>query len=247
MKFKKIKSILLFYLSLSIVAGCCGWGCSKSKPSAAKVEDYPIRKVRTELSQGDYEACVKDSKDLINQVPPSPFLEEALYLHAYALAFGRDDFQSAKLYLKQLLGLYPSSRFAMDAQKLLADCQYWLGHYQTAVKEYKTLMTIYAGKGLDSYALFQTGNCLLLDDKVEDALAAYRELSEKYPTDPLADSAQLLIANSYIKLQNYKQARVELQKLISFTRDKDVQESAQKALRQIEEEESLHKGVAVPE
>ncbi len=200
-----------------------------------------------ELSQGDYESCVKDSKDLINQAPSGPFIEEALYLHAYALAFGRSDFQSAKPYLKQLLSLYPSSLFGMDAQKLLADCQYWLGHYQTAIKEYKTLMTVYTGKGLDSYALFQTGNCLLLDDKVGDALAAYRELTEKYPTDPLSDSAQLLIANSYIKLQNYKQAKVELQKLMSFTRDKDVQDSAQKALRQIEEEESLNKGATVPE
>ena len=173
--------------------------------------------------------------------------ERATVPERFSMAFGRSDFQSAKQYLKQLLEQYPSSRYAMDSQKLLADCQYWLGHYQTAIKEYKTLMTVYAGKGLDSYALFQTGNCLLLDDKVGDALAAYRELTEKYPTDSLADSAQLLIANSYIKLQNYKQAKVELQKLMSFTRDRDVQEAAQKALHQLEDEETLHKGVGVPE
>lgn len=245
----KPKSLILLNLCLSL--GLCGfigeWGCSKAKPAATSVDGSPILKLRDEISQGDYEACLKDSKELINQVPAGPFMEEALFLHAYAMAYGRSDFQAAKLSLKQLLDLYPSGRFAVDAQKMLADCQYWLGHYQTADKEYKKLMTVYPGKGLDSYALLQTGNCLLLDDKVGDALNSYRELTDKYPTDSLADSAQLLIANSYLKLQNYKQAKIELQKLMSFTRDKDVQEAAQKALRQIEAEEPFHKGVGVPE
>lgn len=222
-----------------------GTGCSKSKPNPSP-DNSPILKVRDDLKSGDYEACLKDSKDITSQVPPGPFAEEAYYLHAYAMAFGRSDFQAAKLSLKQLLDLYPSGRYALDAQRLLADCQYWLGHYQTAGKEYKKLSTVFAGKGLESYALFQTGNSLLLDDKVGDALAAYRELTDKYPTDPLADSAQLMIANSYIKLQNYKQAKAELQKLVSFTRDKDIQDAAQKALRQIEEEEPFRKGVGVP-
>jgi uncharacterized protein YifN (PemK superfamily) len=64
--------------------------------------------------------------------------------------------------------------------------------------------------------------------------------------DPLADSAQLMIANSYLRLQNYKQAKTELQKLISFTHDKDIQQATQKALRQIEEEEPFRKGVSSP-
>lgn len=240
-KYFSFIACLLF--SLSILAG---WGgCSKSKPNPGP-DDSSIRKVQDDLKTGDYEACLKDSKDITSEVPPGPFTEEAYYLHAYAMAFGRSDFQAAKLSLKQLLDLYPSGRYALDAQKLLADCQYWLGHYQTAGKEYKKLATVYAGKGLESYALFQTGNCLLLDDKVEDALAAYRELTDKYPTDPLSDSAELMVANSYIKLQNYKQAKVELQKLISFTRDKDIQDAAQKALHQIDEEEPFRKGVGVP-
>jgi outer membrane protein assembly factor BamD (BamD/ComL family) len=237
-------------MSLAFLLGFCfslgSFGCSKAKPKAA-VDDSPIQKVRDDLANGDYEACLKESKDITSQVPTNTFTEEALYLHAYAMAFGRSDFQAAKASLKQLLDLYPSGKFSLDAQKLLADCQYWLGHYQTAGQEYKKLETIYSGKGLESYALFQMGNCFLLDDKVDDALASYRELTEKYPTDPLADSAQLIIADSYLKLQNYKQAKVELQKLVSFTRDKDIQEAVQKTLRQIEEEEPFQKGVGVPE
>lgn len=232
---------LCFFLCVILTAS----GCSKSH-SQAKPTEAPIQKVRDDISRGDYDNALKDSKEITNQVPPGVFAEEAYYLNAYAQAFGRSDFQGAKLPLKHLLDLYPAGKFALSAQKLLADCQYWMGHYQTAGKEYKKLLTVYGGKGLDSYALFQTGNCLMLDDKVTDALAAYRELTDKYPMDPLADSAQLMIANSYLRLQNYKQAKKDLQKLISFTHDKDIQQAAQKALRLIEEEEPLRKGVSSP-
>lgn len=224
----------------------CGFlilgGCSK-KNATPRINEAPIQKVRDEIAKGDYENAIRDAKEITNQVPPGSFAEEAYYLNAYAQAFGRSDFQGAKLPLKQLLGLYPAGKFALSAQKLLADCQYWMGHYQTAGKEYKILLSQFSGKGLDSYALFQSANCLMLDDKVSEALSTFHELTDKYPMDPLADSAQLIIANSYLKMQNYKKAKSELQKLISFTHDKDVQQSAQKALHQIEEDESFKKVV----
>lgn len=244
----KNRSFFKFLFSLFLCLDIClaVMGCSKAKTNSP-VDSVPIQKVRDDLSKGNYEECLKCAKEITSQVPPGPFSDEALYLQAYALAYGRSDFQAAKLPLKQLLDFYPAGAFAVDAQKLLSDCQYWQGHYQTAGKEYKKLTTIYSGKGLDSYALLQMGNCLLLDDKVGDALETFREITAKYPTDPLADSAQLMIANSYLKLQNYKQAKEELQKLMSFSQNKDIQRTAQKALRQIEEEEPFRKGVGVPE
>ena len=240
---RPIHLILVFFWALlfSLPSGC-------SKPKAGvPVDDSSIKKVRDNLAQGNYEECIKETRDIASQVPPGPFVPEALYLEGYAMAFGRTDFQGARTPLHQLLDSFPPGKFSPEAQKLLADCHYWQGHYQTAGKEYKKLGTVFAGKGFDAYALFQSGNCLLLDDKVSDAMGDYRELVEKYPTDPLADSAQLLVANSYLKLQNYKQAKEELQKLVSMAHDNGLQQAAQKALRQIEEEEPFRKGVGVPE
>lgn len=246
LKFQSLNS-LIFILLLSVVLPSAETGCSKSRANASAPDETPIKKLRDSLGSGSYEETIKDARELTSQVPASPFQEEALYLQAYALVYGRADFQGARSPLHQLLDLYPQGKFAMEAQKLLADCQYWQGHYQTAGKEYKKLETLYSGKGLDSYALLQGGNCLLLDDKVNDALALYKELVDKYPTDPLADSAQLMVANSYLKLQNTKQAKAELRKLMSLTHDNNIQHAAQKALRQIDDEEPLQKGVGVPE
>ncbi len=218
-------------------------GCSGPKP-VAPVDDSLVKKLRAELTSGDYDNAVKDSKEINSQVPPGPFVEESLYLHGYALAFGRSDFQSARSSLKQLLDMYPTGRFCVETRRLLADCQYWQGHYQTATKEYQKLLADYPGRGYDSYALLQIGNCLLLDDKVGDALADYQDVVSKFPTDPMADSAQFMVANSYLKLQNFKQAKKELQKLVAITHDKDVQTEAQKAIRQLEDDDSFKPGVS---
>lgn len=236
-------------IPLGFVAFILVWGmvgCSKA-PVAANTDDGSIQKLRQYVSQGDYEHALKASKDITSQVPPGPWNEEALYLQGYVLAYGKSDFQEVHSPLNQLLDLYPTGTFAAASQKLLADCQYWQGNYDKAIKEYKKLSANHPDSGFDSYSELQIANCLLLNDKVGDALAQYRELVEKNPTDPLADSAQLMIANTYLKLQNFKQAKLELQKLMSLTQNKDVQHSAQRELRQMEEEEPFKKGVEVTE
>ncbi len=212
-------------------------GCSK-KPPAPKVDTEAIKKLRETMSMGNYSESIKLAREITSQVPPNSNAGEGLYLLGYLLAYYKVDFQAARLPLKQLLDLYPTGTQAADAQKLLADCQYWQGHYQSAGREYKKLLSSFGDRGYYSYAQYQQGNCLLLDDKVGDAITVFRDLVEKSPNDPLAGSAQLIIANSFLKLQNINKAKTELRKLISFTKDQDLQQTAQKALRQIEGEEN---------
>lgn len=228
------------------VLGLAG-GCSKAKIANPSAESQLIQKLHETVAAGKYDEALKITKEITSHVPPSPDTEEALYTEGYIKAFGRSDFQAARLPLKQLLDLYPNGVFAPEAQKLLSDCQYWQGHYHNAGRDYKKLQDQYGEKDLGPYAQMQQANCLLLDDQVAEAITAYRDLVEKFPTDPMADSAQLMIANAYLKLQNTKQAKVELKKLMSFTRDPGLQQSTQKALRQIEEEEPFKKAVGVPE
>jgi TolA-binding protein len=187
------------------------------------------------------------AKEIASHNPPTAETEEAFYLEGYALLYGKSDFKAARAPLAQLTENYPKGAFSAEAQKLIADSRYWQGHYRIAVKEYKKLIANYRDKGLQDYARLQIGNCLLLDDKVGDAVASYRELAEKSQDATIASSAQLLIANTYLKLQNPAQAKTELQKLISIVKNKDIQLAAQKALRQLDEEEPFKKGVGVPE
>lgn len=216
-----------------------------SKGPAPQQADEAVLKLREAVAEGRYDEGIDLAKAITSRTPPHPNADEALYLQAYLLAYGRSDFQAPRLPLKHLLDLYPQSPFAAEAQKLLADCHYWKGHYETAVVEYGKLLADHKDSEWAGYARFQAANSQLLDDRIVEAQSSYRELVKDLPGDPLADSAQMMLANTYLKLQNYKEAKSELKKLVSFTRDKGIQKAAQKALRQIEEEEPFRGGVEV--
>src|SRR6185295_20072518 len=92
-------------------------GCSKSKPSTGS-DETPIKELRGILAKGDYDGALKKAKEISSQVPPGASTEEALYMQGYVLAFGKSEFQKARLPLKQLLDIYPTGSFAPEAQKL---------------------------------------------------------------------------------------------------------------------------------
>lgn len=233
----------LFSALLIILILIAPVACHKSKPVAAVPTDPQIENLKGLIAKAHYEESINRAKELVSQVPPAPGVPDALYLESYALIFGEKDYPGARLALKQLLDFFPQSPHAVEAQQWIGDCHFWEGNYDRALKEYRKLEG--AGKDAAPYALYQEANCLLLRNKVGDALAAYRDLIEKFPTSSLADSAQLMVANTYLKLDERGLAKAELQKFMSLSKNPDLVRSAQKALRQLEEEEPFRKGVGV--
>jgi outer membrane protein assembly factor BamD (BamD/ComL family) len=212
-------------------------GCSHSKSKEVSVS-LEMKNIQESLSKGNYDDALKITKDILAKVPASQDAPTALYFEGYISAFDKSDFQNSRPPLRKLLEDYPQSTYVISSQKLIADTQYWQGHYGGAVEEYKKLETL-GDSNLALYSKLKIGNTLLLEDKVGDALTCYQELIEKNPGTTIADSAQLMTANAYLKLQNVSQAKKELEKLVTQSQNHDIQESAQKALRQIEEDASL--------
>lgn len=212
-------------------------GCSSSKSKEVSLSPE-VKSIQELLVKGSYDDALKITKDILTKVPPSRDIPIVLYLEGYILAFDKSDLQNARPPLRKLLEDYPQSTYVIPSQNLIADSQYWQGHYGGAIEEYRKLESM-GDSSLELYSKLQIGNCLLLEDKVGDALTYYKELIEKNPGTTIADSAQLMTANAYLKLQNVSQAKKELKKLIALSQNHDIQESAQKALRQIEEDASL--------
>ena len=228
-----MKKAFLIFLLASLIQ----WGCSGSKSKDVSISPE-MKNIQESLSKGNYDDALKAAKDIVAKVPPSPDAANALYLEGYILAYDKSDLQNTRPPLRKLLEDYPQSTYAISSQKLIADAQYWQGHYGGAIEEYRKLETMNNSNSA-LYAKLQIGNSFLLEDNVEDALNCYRELIEKNPGTAIAASAQLMTANAYLKLQNMSQAKKELKKLIAQSQSHDIQESAQKALRQIEEDASL--------
>jgi tetratricopeptide (TPR) repeat protein len=223
------------YLMLGIVS----LGCSRHQTSGFS-SDLKLAQVQQSIADGNYNAAVSETKEIASQASFSASTPEALYLEAYCMVYGWGDFHQATRALKQLLQVDPKGELALPAQKLLADCDYWQGNYSRAIREYGPLATT-EEKGLEADASLQIANCLLLKNKVGDAITAYRAIVDKAPAGASSDMAQMMIANIYLKIQNPTQAKTEFQKLLSFTRNKKFQEDAQNCVRQIDAQEPFQK------
>ncbi len=225
--------IILFVLIFT----SAGMACNKSHPPApqgvAAESDPQIERLKVLIATAHYDQAARKAKDLGAQSPNSPLVPEALYLESYALIFGEKAYPEARAVLKQFLDYYPQNPHAVEAEQWIGDCHFWEANYDRALREYRKLAG--AGKDIEPYALYQQGNCLLLKDKVGDALATYRSLVEKYPSSPLADSAQLMVANTYLKLQDRALAKAELQKFITQSKNPSLLRSARKTLQDLEE------------
>jgi len=161
-------------------------------------DDMDFQRVKDAIGEGNYEKAVKDAKEITDKFNTTLFSRNVLYFEAYAIVYGWGDFQQARLPLKQLLDTDTNDFITIKAERLSADNLYWLGNYSKAIREYQNLESI-QDRQCENYAKLQIAKCLLLENKLGDALAVYRSLAEKFEMDSTADSAQLMVANVYMK------------------------------------------------
>jgi outer membrane protein assembly factor BamD (BamD/ComL family) len=224
---------ILYLLLVSLTWVACNKHNSPPPQAQASSSDPQIEDLQSLIAKAHYEEAAKKAKDLVAQNPNAPMVSEALYLEAYALIFGEKDYPGARTVLKQFLDFFPQNPHAVEVEQWIGDCHFWEANYDRALKEYHKLAG--AGKDIEPYALYQQANCLLLKDKVGDALTTYRSLVEKYPASFLSDSAQLMVANTYMKLQDHALAKAELQKFIAQSKNPNLLRSARKALQDMNE------------
>jgi TolA-binding protein len=173
---------------------------------------------------------------------------EAAYLKGYVLAYGQLRFKEARDVLRGMVNEHAKHPLAPLAQKALADSFYWQGDYPHALEEYARLRVLYGSEGWGAYALYQSGQCLLLQRKDGDALAVFRDAAEKYPGDPMSDAALLRVAEVYRMLDDDLQARDEFQHVLKVSKEPAVRSIAMDELESIEHDaENLKsKGVHSP-
>ncbi|HVZ81391.1 MAG TPA: tetratricopeptide repeat protein [bacterium] len=220
-------------------------GCHQAPSPATQLEAAPLERIKESLRQGRYDEALALEKDASGQLAAGPAKNEALFLQTYTQMVGRGDLGGARVPLRPLVATFPSGFLSVEGQKALADCHFWQGHYQTSAKEYRKLLTASGTGRWESYALFQIGLCLLLEDKVTEALDCFQNVVDRFPKDPMADAAQFSIVNSYLKLQDLKNAKTQLHHLITASQDPFLKTQAQESLQQIVEKETFEREKSV--
>jgi TolA-binding protein len=214
---------------------------SKVKTPPAPPVPEALKPAYVSLASGFYGEALAKSEAVLKGSPTAEGSAEASYLKGYALTYGEYRFGEGRLALKNVVAQHAQHPLAPLAQKTLADTLYWQGLYERAVEEYSRLNALYGPAGWGAYALYQSGNCMLLLRKDGDALSFYRSAAEKYPDDPMADAALLRVAEVYRMLDDDLQAREELQNVLKHSRNEAVRALAMDELEAIEQAEETKK------
>lgn len=125
----------------------------------------------------------------------------SLYQIAFCKGLQRDQ-QGKIANLEQLLSAYPESSFQDDALYELGRGYERLGETGKASAQYDKLVQNHKQSSFYRKALLQLGLMNFNSGNYNPALAQYKEVAEKFPGTPEAQTAMMGIKNCYIELNN---------------------------------------------
>ncbi len=102
------------------------------------------------------------------------------YKAALGLVRGRQ-FKEASVSLAKFVREHPKSKLSDNAVYWAGECQYALGHYDEAAKQFRDLVKRYPKGNKVPDALLKLGMCLARMGHADDARASFARLSQNYP------------------------------------------------------------------
>jgi TolA-binding protein len=143
-----------------------------------------------------YNQAVGDDKDLSAQT---------LYGKAYAY-FNLGDYENSAYQFADYIKKYPNDKRTYDAKLRLADSYFGSKNFAAASKVYKELFSSNAKLNTDPYARYQYAQALYKSGKINDAIAEFTSIQEKFPTSEFADVSLYTVGWIYFQRGNFPEA-----------------------------------------
>jgi len=87
--------------------------------------------------------------------------------------------------------------------------------YEEAYKAFDKFLISYPDSSFADEALFLQGECLFIQNKLNNAIGKYETLIQKYSDERLRDEAYYRMGEAYFRLGNYEKAKTAFENLIS--------------------------------
>lgn len=180
---------------------------------------------------------IDHSKSIIKDFPDSAFLSEVYFLTGVAY-FQKRDYEMSNYYFSQFLEKYATPKYfeeALEYKFKIAEkyemgagkhvfgwesMPKWASAWDEAYEIYDEVIKTLPRHEMTSKALYNKARMLTQDSKFKEAVDCYQTLIRRFPKNPLAPEAYLLIAEIYLKesQENYpdrdylEQAKLNLKK-----------------------------------
>ena len=172
-----------------------------------------------------YDLAAEQFHQFSEQNPNNPKAAEALYLAGLSYV-NIEEYQKAKKEFLSLILKFPDAKDLDRAQFKIAECFQAQRDFSAAANTYRQVQVFYPRSPLAEQALFMSAKMFFDDKQFEKILEVLYEFLEIYPMSRQFHEAQLLIADSFIQLENYDRARVEIDKVLATTESGQINATA---------------------
>ena len=120
----------------------------------------------------------------------------------------------------------PSIILSPDKQFNYAQDLFSAEDYLTAVNEYKRFIYFFPKDKRVELAMYRIGLSLYLSGHYQEAVSAFKKLTEQYFETEYSIKSYYKISEAYINLKAFDQALIDLNNLVTITHDEDVRDEA---------------------
>jgi tetratricopeptide (TPR) repeat protein len=98
--------------------------------------------------------------------------------------------------------------------------------YSTASGEYKRFVYFFPKDRRVEFAMYQIGMSHFLGGHYQEAVSAFKKLTEQYYDTEYSIKSYFRISEAYIKMKDFEQALIDLNNLVTITHDPDAKDEA---------------------
>jgi Uncharacterized protein conserved in bacteria len=192
-----------------------------SQPIDMKSRMSIMKKINTcYVKLGNFKNALDRLEDKYEKSSTNADKENVLWEIANIKANCMGDFQGAEMALVELLVVAPAGIRAHDAYGKLAEIQYMLGKFESAVATYKEHIKKYPDDPDMDKSLFSLANIIANDMHIyKEALVLYTKLLKTCPHSSYVEAALYARAGCLIKLGRIAEAQNDLKKYLKESPD----------------------------
>ncbi len=144
-------------------------------------------------AQDDYDNAIKYFDLSYQGYGNNQFADYAMYGSAWTYG-KKGDFAKSREMFKKLLVDFPASSLKSDAIEKMAECDFFLKDYHSAIDEFADAMSLSARDEVMEPALYYQGRAYMALNIRDSALYAYTEYLRKYPSAEHSSKVRVLLS-----------------------------------------------------
>jgi len=173
----------------------------------------------TYLKGADYKQAEKQYQQLIEVYPNSVYLPQAYYSLGW-LHFEQGHLNESNEFFLKVMRDFPTHELAEDAAFKLAENQYNLKNYATAIQYFKNHILRYPQSTRQAQGYFYIGESYFYLGDSLTAITYYAKAGELSYDNKLSLMAKVSLGWSYLKLEKFNLAQQYFDEALKFSKDK---------------------------